>query len=257
MTEPARVMTESPHAVPGEHPWPDRVRPVTGSPRIGGQVPLTTIDYPGELSTVVFCQGCPWRCRYCHNTGLLDPQAKTPLDWSEIRGFLERRRGLLDGVVFSGGEPTLQSGMADAMSEVRALGFKVGLHTAGTYPRRLAALLDRVDWVALDIKALPEDYPAITGVAGSGQSAWSSLEILLAAGLDYEVRTTVLPDWTPDQLARLVATLADAGVRHYALQACDIQHALDPSLASTGLSFDQLIAAIDPSPFTRFVLRGA
>lgn len=232
-------------------------RPLAGSPRLGGCVPLTTIDYPGELAAVVFCQGCPWRCRYCHNQGLLDPKAETHLDWSEIRGFLQRRRGLLDGVVFSGGEPTLQSGLAEAMSEVRALGFKVGLHTAGTYPRRLAALLDRVDWVALDIKSLPGDYPAITGVAGSGQSAWSSLEILLSAGLDYEVRTTVLPDWTPDQLTRLVAMLADAGVRHYAVQACDTHHALDRSLASTGLSFAQITAAIDPSPFTRFVPRGA
>ncbi|MBI3069525.1 MAG: 4Fe-4S cluster-binding domain-containing protein, partial [Betaproteobacteria bacterium] len=73
--------------------------------RVGGLVPLTTTDYPGRLAAVVFCQGCPWRCGYCHNPHLLPARRTAPIAWHAVRDFLERRRGLLDAVVFSGGEP--------------------------------------------------------------------------------------------------------------------------------------------------------
>jgi pyruvate formate lyase activating enzyme len=153
------------------------------------------------------------------------------IPWTDITAFLGRRRGLLDAVVFSGGEPTLQSALPDAARQVRALGFKIGLHTAGSYPRRLAALLPLVDWVALDIKALPHDYSAVTGVPGSGRRAWDSLRILQGSGVAFEVRTTVMPGWAAKDLARLAKALAHAKVRRFAIQACNIQHALDaPSL---------------------------
>lgn len=228
----------------------------SGQLRIGGLVPLTTIDYPGELAAVVFCQGCAWRCRYCQNSALIDPTAEPTMHWPEVRGFLERRRGLLDAVVFSGGEPTLQSALASAMTEVRDLGFKVGLHTAGSAPRRLARLLPLLDWIALDIKALPAGYEAITGVAGSGEAAWESLALIQAAGVALEVRTTVMPDWTAEDLKSLAAALARTGVREYAVQACDTRHALDPLLSSQKIPFARLAAAIDAAPFSRLILRG-
>ena len=132
--------------------------------RVGGMTPFTTIDYPGELAAVVFCQGCPWRCRYCQNTGLLEAGAKAQTKWADVSAFLEHRRGLLDAVVFSGGEPTLQSDLNSAVAEARSLGFKVGLHTAGCYPDRLDNLLPDLDWVGLDIKASPEHHRELTGV---------------------------------------------------------------------------------------------
>ena len=89
-----------------------------GTLRVGGITPFTTIDYPGELAAVLFCQGCPWRCRYCHNGHLLEADDTTLIDWSAVTGFLERRRGLLDAVVFSGGEPTAQRALADAIRKV-------------------------------------------------------------------------------------------------------------------------------------------
>jgi pyruvate formate lyase activating enzyme len=224
--------------------------------RVGGLVPLTTIDYPGELAAVVFCQGCAWRCRYCQNIDLLDPKADTPITWAEIIDFLERRRGLLDAVVFSGGEPTLQSALPDAMREVRALGFKVGLHTAGPYPRRLASLLPLLDWVALDIKALPQGYPEVTGVAGSGQGPWKSLRLIQGAGVPLEVRTTLMPNWTPKDLETLAAALARAGVRRYAIQACQIQHALEPDLPRPTLRIQELAAFITTLPFDDLIVRG-
>lgn len=129
---------------------PEAARPAaeSGKPlRLGGLTPLTTIDFPGRLAAVLYCQGCPWRCTYCHNTELLDAATPPALPWPDALAFLHRRRGLLDGVVFSGGEPTLQTALADALAAVRALGMQTALHTAGMYPQRLAALLPQLDWV--------------------------------------------------------------------------------------------------------------
>ncbi len=186
--------------------------------RIGGFVPFTSIDYPGELAAVVFCQGCPWRCGYCHNPHLLSARGSELLDWNALLEVLERRRGLLDAVVFSGGEPTLQSALPEAVRRVKRLGFKVGLHTAGCYPRRLARLLPLLDWVGLDIKDLPGHYPALTGVPGSGERAWRSLELLRQSGLPFEVRTTLGCHLPQERLARLVATMKSKGVPFHRLQ---------------------------------------
>lgn len=224
--------------------------------RIGGFTRLTTIDYPGELAAVVFCQGCPWRCRYCHNGDLLDTDATGRVAWSDIRGFLKQRVGLLDAVVFSGGEPTAQGALVDAITDARALGFKIGLHTSGAYPERLRSLLAFVDWIGLDIKALPGDYAAITGVADSGVRAWESLDILLSAGSTLEVRTTLMPGWTPEQVGALGHALADAGVTNYRIQTCDTAHALDPRLGGHWTSPRQLIELLDTGRFPNFSVRG-
>jgi pyruvate formate lyase activating enzyme len=197
--------------------------------RVGGLTPMTTIDYPGELSAVIFCQGCPWRCRYCHNGHLLPATRGGLMAWGQVVGFLERRRGLLDAVVFSGGEPTLQSALPAAVTQVRSLGFKVGLHTAGPYPDRLRALLPHLDWVGLDIKALPHDYPDITGVPGSGDKAWESLRLLRNAGIALEVRTTLMPDWERDgRVQALVRRLRAVGIEDWVPQRCRTGSTLAP-----------------------------
>ena len=135
--------------------------------RVGGFVPFTTTDYPDALAAVVFCQGCPWRCALLpqpapHRAAGRRRRTTSPpsSDW------LATRRGLLDAVVFSGGEPTAQAALPDAVALVRDLGFAVGLHTGGAYPRRLAALLPQLDWVGLDVKAAESDYPLVTGIDG-------------------------------------------------------------------------------------------
>jgi pyruvate formate lyase activating enzyme len=188
--------------------------------RIGGLTPLSTSDWPGQLAAVVFCQGCPWRCGYCHNPDLIPAQSASEIAWSDVLAFLRRRQGLLDAVVFSGGEPTLQAALPDAMREVHALGFKIGLHTGGMYPKRLAAVLPLVDWVGMDVKAPFADYARITGVKGSGEPVRESLELLLASGVDNEIRTTVHPALLADaEVVGLAHELAARGVRHYAVQA--------------------------------------
>ena len=145
--------------------------------------------------------------------------------------FLERRRGLLDGVVFSGGEPTLQRALPAAMNGVRALGVRVGLHTAGCYPERLARILELVDWVGLDIKARPGRYEAVTGVPGSGTAAWRSLELVVDSGVDHEVRVTVHEQvQSLHDVESLVTELASRGVRSVVLQRCETRRTLDPEL---------------------------
>ncbi len=187
--------------------------------RIGGLVPLSLTDYPGQLSAVVFCQGCPWRCPYCHNPHLLEHRGPAEIAWPAVLAFLERRRGLLDAVVFSGGEPTLHAGLAAAMRAVKNMGFAIGLHTAGIYPRRLGEVLPLVDWVGMDIKAPFPDYPRITGVAGSGERARASARLILASGVAHEFRTTVQAGLlSHEAVAEVCETLAAMGTRHYALQ---------------------------------------
>jgi len=187
--------------------------------RVGGLTALSTTDYPGRLAAVVFCQGCPWRCGYCHNPHLLPRQCSNGIGWSEITAFLERRRGLLDAVVFSGGEPTLHAGLPAAVREVKNMGFAVGLHTAGVYPRRLQEVLPLLDWVGMDIKAPFEDYANITGVAGSGERALESMRQVIASGVDHEFRTTVHPALhSRDAILDVARTLQFHGARRYVLQ---------------------------------------
>lgn len=189
---------------------------------VGGFTPLSTTDWPGQLAAVVFVQGCPWRCHYCHNSSLQPRQSECGRDalaWGKVLDTLKQRQGLLDGVVFSGGEPTLDAALAPAMREVRELGFMVGLHTAGLYPQRLATLLPLLDWVALDIKTEFEDYKAITSVPRSGEPVRESLALVLASGKAHELRTTWHPDLISEAaLMRMARMLKSAGAQHWVLQ---------------------------------------
>jgi pyruvate formate lyase activating enzyme len=193
---------------------------MSASLRVGGVTPLSASDWPGQLAAVLFCQGCPWRCGYCHNPDLIPAQSDSEIAWADVLGFLRRRLGLLDAVVFSGGEPTLQAGLPDAMREVRALGYRIGLHTGGMYPKRLAAVLPLVDWVGMDVKAPFADYARITGVKDSGDPVQESLALLLAANVDYEIRTTVHPALLADEeVIDMARDLAAHGVKRYVVQA--------------------------------------
>jgi pyruvate formate lyase activating enzyme len=199
-----------------------RTTPSAGDLVIAGLTRMSSCDWPGRLVATVFLQGCPWRCTYCHNHAILDPRAPGQVPWSEVRKLLARRAGLLDGVVFSGGEPTRQAALADAMREVRAAGFGVGLHTGGAYPRRLEALLPLVDWIGFDVKAPRSLYRAITRAGGpttAADQAFTSLRMVLDSGVDVQVRTTVDPTVLSDEDVRaLTVELRSVGVHHHVLQ---------------------------------------
>lgn len=160
-----------------------KTEPSADSLAIAGLVPLSTVDWPGKLAAVVFLQGCPLACPYCQNEAILDPKVPGAVPWSQVEALLARRAGLLDGVVLTGGEALRQAGVVDAARRVREMGFGVGLHTAGVYPRALAKILPHTDWVGIDVKAMPDDYAAATGF-GAGAKAWQSLDAVLEASAD-------------------------------------------------------------------------
>lgn len=195
-------------------------RPPTASTLLplAGIEPFSSCDWPGRLVATVFVAGCPWRCGYCHNPALQARSAGV-LDWGSVQSMLAARVGFLDGVVFSGGEPTLAPQLAEWMQDARQLGLAIGLHTAGIYPQRLAALAGLVDWIGLDIKAAPGGVDVVTGVSGSEARMWQALDIALESGAALECRTTLDPRvMTADTLYRLADTLQAKGVSHAALQ---------------------------------------
>lgn len=227
-------------------------------PKVGGVTPFTATDYPGKLAAVVFLQGCPWHCGYCHNPHLQRRSNEAALQWSQVVSLLQRRTGLIDAVVFSGGEPTTDPALGAAILEARALGFDIGLHTAGSYVRRLEAVLPMVDWVGVDIKAPFQDYPKITGVDGSGQNALASATSVLASGVAHEFRTTIHPSLLKEEeIHEMGITLAEMGVKNYALQVFRPTGCSDGTLnavSTAGYPSRALIRKFE-ALFPRFTLR--
>lgn len=226
--------------------------------KVGGVTPFTATDYPGKLAAVVFVQGCPLRCGYCHNPHLQLRTSDGPLQWSRVLELLKRRVGLIDAVVFSGGEPTIDPALGDAILDVSELGFSVGLHTAGVYPERFASVLPLLDWVGLDIKAPFAHYEKITGLAGTGEQARACAEMLVAAGIDYECRTTVHPALLPESaLLEIAQALTSIGVQNYVLQAFRAQGCKDTLLNASALGAYPSTSLVNRigAMFQRFTLR--
>lgn len=185
---------------------------------ISGLTPFTTIDYPGNLSAVLFCQGCPWRCGYCHNP-LLQPFGRGSISWDSVLEFLEERKGLLDAVVFSGGEPSMQIKLPVAMEQIQKMGFKIGIHTAGIHSHSLKRVLPFANWVGMDIKAPFKEYGRITKAIRSGDQAQECARLIIESGAEYEFRTTVHPNLlSPMDIDLLTEQLALMGAKWFVLQ---------------------------------------
>lgn len=157
--------------------------------KIGGFVPFSSVDYPGYLAAVIFCQGCQWRCSYCHNTHLME-FSEGKYSWAKIAKFLHSRKQFLEAVVFSGGEPLLQDNLIDAILYVKSQGFKVGIHTTGCHAHRFIEILHHADWIGFDIKAPIKIYDRITGKKNSSRQIIQSALELINSGVDYQFRTT-------------------------------------------------------------------
>jgi pyruvate formate lyase activating enzyme len=227
-------------------------------PRVGGVTPFTATDYPGKLAAVIFLQGCPWRCGYCHNQHLQQRTSEAGLQWPEVMSLLARRTGLIDAVVFSGGEPTTDPALGAAILQAKALGFEIGLHTAGTYVKRLEAVLPMIDWVGVDVKAPFGLYQRITGVEGSGQHALASANLVIASGVDHEFRTTIHPSLLQeDEIYEMAVNLAGMGVKSYALQVFRPTGCNNPVLnavSTAGYPSETLLRKVEPL-FPKFTLR--
>lgn len=188
---------------------------------LAGLEKTTLIDFPGKIACTVFTQGCNLRCPYCHNPELVPEKAPegSLLPDEEFFSFLEKRRGLLDGVCITGGEPAIQPGLADFVQEIRERGFLVKLDTNGTRPKALSGLLGGklLDFVAMDVKTSPEGYSCDLGYAGEPEAIAESVGIIRASGVDYEFRTTVVPELVGEGELLAVGRMI-APAERYALQ---------------------------------------
>lgn len=193
---------------------------------IGGFIKTSLLDYPEKVAAVIFTQGCNFRCPYCHNRGLWGQTNNTRLQQYVIQ-YLATHRHFLDGVVITGGEPTLQSDLLQFLDVIKQLGFLVKLDTNGSRPDVLYEVLKHrfVDYVAMDVKTVLDTakYSAVTGIlVGKEQLTMiaSSIDSILASGVEYEFRTTVCRTFisTDDVHHLLTTTLQEC--RRYCLQMC-------------------------------------
>jgi pyruvate formate lyase activating enzyme len=201
---------------------------------IAGLEPCSFIDFPGRLSAVVFTQGCNLRCRYCHNPRLCSPSDGPGQHLGELEWFLAHRVGRLEGVVVTGGEPTLHQGLPALLRAARSLGFATKLDTNGTRPGAVLRLLQEglVDFVAIDLKIAPGTSSLrLCGVERQAEQALETLGHVLSAGVPNEVRTTVVRGFHDrGQLQGIAEALASAEARTWRLQPVRPGRVLDPSV---------------------------
>lgn len=189
--------------------------------KIGDIEKFSIVDFPNKIAVVVFMQGCPWCCPFCYNQSLQNPNASTEATWENLVHLLEHRNGVIDAVVFSGGEPLLQDGLPQAMDAVKSMGFEVGMHSGGYRPEALLRVIDKVAWVGFDIKApLDEErYKTATGGAGQVAKVKESLQILLNSGIHFECRTTCDPRiLCIEDIYKIADELSFLGVKEYYIQ---------------------------------------
>ena len=185
---------------------------------IGGVEPFTTVDFPERLAAVLFCLGCPLRCPYCHNRALQDFNGKPFISWETFIEFLDSRKKLLDGIVFSGGEPLAQPDLYESMKIVKDKGFEIGLHTSGVNVERLKQVLPLLTWVGFDVKTVFNAYEDRIPHSHAA-TVEKCLDLLISSGIELEARTTLDPRViSKEELRTLAHTLSGKGVKTYAIQ---------------------------------------
>ncbi len=196
---------------------------------IGGLQRFSLLDYPKEMSAIVFTQGCNFRCPYCHNPELVLPSKYAePISEKDVFSFLKSRIGKLSAVVVTGGEPTLQDGLCDFLKQVKELGFKIKLDTNGSRPEVLAKLIHAglIDYFAMDIKAPLNNYHTMCNADINPSDILRSMELIRLSGVQYEFRTTVMPEILSSNALEEIRILLKAGDRYY-LQPCSYSTTLD------------------------------
>jgi len=197
---------------------------------IGGLQRFSLIDYPGKISAIIFTKGCNFRCPYCHNPELVEFDEKDLIEEDYILFFLRERRGKLDGVVLTGGEPTLQSDLVDFLKEIKSLGFFIKLDTNGSNPEIIGRLLEEeiLDYIAMDIKADLEKYNDVTLSNVDIEKIKKSIDIIMNSRIDYEFRTTIVKSQlTKEDILKIGELIRSAEL--YVLQEFKATKTLDPN----------------------------
>lgn len=175
---------------------------------VSGLVKSSLIDYPGHIAAVLFTPGCDFDCFYCHNRPLLE-SLEPVIEFEEVLAFLEKRKGLLDGVVFTGGEPTLYPDLSQYMKTIQCMGYFVKLDTNGHHPEVVKQLISDgvLDYIAIDYKAPEYLYSQITGVHANPKKVQETIQIVHESSIPYEVRTTVVPQLSLADLIQIALEL--------------------------------------------------
>ena len=188
---------------------------------IKGLQKTTLLDFPGKVACTVFTGGCNFRCPFCHNASLVLSYNEIPdISEEEFFDFLAKRRGILDGVCVTGGEPLLQKDIIPFLEHIRELGFKIKLDTNGSFPEKLREIgeLGLIDYIAMDIKNCREKYEVTSGSATAAEKAFESIEYIMSSGIPYEFRTTVVKELhTSDDILSIAKSIE--GADKYFLQA--------------------------------------
>lgn len=184
---------------------------------IAGYNKTTLVDYPGKVAAILFLPYCNMSCAYCHNKVLLE-QEVPHVEEEEVLSFLKKRSGILDGVVITGGEPTLHRELPELIKKIKSFSYSIKLDTNGTNPDMLAELVSNrmVDYVAMDIKAPPERYPEVAGKNIDVEAVQRSVQFLLKGDSDYEFRTTFAPMLQKEDILKIATWIR--GTRRYYLQ---------------------------------------
>ena len=188
--------------------------------KIGGLHKVSLIDYPGKISAIIFTQGCNFRCAYCHNPELVDPKLfEPPMPHEEIFGFLDKRRGKLDAVVITGGEPTLQPNLIPFLKRLKEMGYLVKIDTNGALPEVLENVIihRHADYIAMDIKAPLEKYSRVTRTEVDVERIKRSIDLVMTSGIPCEFRTTVVTSLLDQSDIRKIGRLIK-GTRRFVLQ---------------------------------------
>ncbi len=200
--------------------------------RLGGLQKTSLIDFPGKVSCVVFSKGCNFACPYCHNPELVRPEGTaTPFCYTEeaIYDFLKKRQAFLDGVVVSGGEPTIQPRLPTFCEKIKAMGYAVKLDTNGSRPDMIGRLIGQglVDYIAMDIKTDPAQYGLLAAEVCLYDRLLSSIRLIMERAPAYEFRTTCVDFLINDQTMRNIGRTIQ-GAKLYALQGVHLTNVLDP-----------------------------
>lgn len=186
---------------------------------IQGLQKLTLLDFPGRMACTLFTAGCDLRCPFCHNSRLvIHPPKETEYSEEDILSFFEKRKGILDGVAITGGEPLMQPDIFEFIMKIREKGYRIKLDTNGTFPDKLKKIVDAglVDYVAMDVKASKANYPPAVGIGGYDISKVDeSIHYLLENHVDYEFRTTVVNEFHDNESIEELGKWIKGAKRHY------------------------------------------
>lgn len=203
---------------------------------IGGLVNLTLLDYPDKVACTVFTAGCNFRCPFCHNNSLVCGNGGRRIMESEVLAFLKKRRGVLEGMCLTGGEPLIQGGVEEFLRRVKDLGYSVKLDTNGAFPDRLRAIIEAglVDYVAMDVKNSRERYAETAGCAVDMTAIEQSVQLLKSGVVDYEFRTTVTGNYHDEQNIEDMAKWLVGAKRYYLQKFVNSGDLIDGSTVGCG-----------------------